>query len=55
MNIVFMGTAPFAIPCLQALADSKDMDVSLVVTQPDKAVGRGHKLRYTVFKQSVTA
>jgi methionyl-tRNA formyltransferase len=53
MKIVFMGTAPFAIPCLHALADSKDMDVSLVVTQPDKAVGRGHKLRYTAFKQSV--
>ncbi len=52
MKIVFMGTAPFAIPCLQALADAKDMDVSLVVTQPDKAVGRGHKLRYTAFKQS---
>lgn len=47
-----MGTAPFAIPCLQALAQDKRMEVSLVVTQPDKALGRGHKIRYTAFKQA---
>ncbi len=47
-----MGTAPFAIPCLQALAQENDIEVPLVVTQPDKAVGRGHKVRYTAFKQA---
>ena len=52
MNVVFMGTAPFAIPCLKALADSDDFQVALVVTQPDKALGRGHKVRHTPFKQT---
>ncbi len=35
----FMGTPDFAVPCLRALLDVAD--VQLVVTQPDKAQGRG--------------
>jgi methionyl-tRNA formyltransferase len=43
MKIVFMGTPDFAVPCLQALIDNKHEIVG-VVTQPDRAKGRGNKL-----------
>lgn len=43
MNIVFMGTPDFAVPCLQALIDS-DNKIQAVFTQPDKPKGRGYKL-----------
>ena len=39
MNIVFMGTPEFAVPCLQKLIDCGH-EVTGVFTQPDKAVGR---------------
>ena len=43
LNIVFMGTPDFAVPCLERLlADGHN--VSLVVTQADKPKGRGHQL-----------
>ncbi len=43
MNIVFMGTPDFAVPCLKALIDSGE-NVQAVFTQPDKPKGRGYKL-----------
>ena len=43
MNIVFMGTPDFAVPCLQALLDAGHT-VSGVVTQPDKPKGRKYVL-----------
>ncbi len=43
MNVIFMGTPEFAVPCLERLlADGHT--VSLVVTQADKPKGRGQKL-----------
>ncbi len=41
MNIVFMGTPGFAVPCLQALLDEK-YNIVGVFTQPDKPKGRGY-------------
>lgn len=38
-KIVFMGTPEFAVPALQALID-EGYEIALVVTQPDKPVGR---------------
>ncbi len=38
-TLVFMGTPEFAVPCLQSLLDA-GYPVKLVVTQPDKPVGR---------------
>lgn len=38
MKIIFMGTPNFAVPILEALA--KKHEVLMVVTQPDKRVGR---------------
>lgn len=43
MRIVFMGTPDFAVPCLRALLSQKH-DIAAVVTQPDRAKGRGNKL-----------
>lgn len=40
MNIVFMGTPDFAVPSLEALAQSEKYNVKAVYTQPDKPVGR---------------
>lgn len=39
-SIVFCGTPSFACPSLQALHDDPAFDVKLVITQPDKKVGR---------------
>ena len=43
MNIIFMGTPDFAVPCLKALIDSGE-NVTAVFTQPDKPKCRGYKL-----------
>ena len=43
MNIVFMGTPDFAVPCLQKLLDA-GYPITGVFTQPDKPKGRGYKL-----------
>lgn len=43
MNIVFMGTPDFAVPCLEKIV-SLGYPVTGVFTQPDKPKGRGYKL-----------
>ena len=43
MRIVFLGSGAFAIPCFEALLDAGH-DVAAVVTQPDRAKGRGKVL-----------
>ena len=43
MKIVYMGTPEFAVLPLKALNDAGH-EISLVVTQPDKPKGRGHKM-----------
>ncbi len=43
MNIVFMGTPDFAVPCLQRIIDDGH-NVCGVFTQPDKPKGRGHRM-----------
>ena len=43
MRIVFMGTPEFAVPSLRALLDA-GYDVVGAFAQPDRPVGRGHKL-----------
>lgn len=42
MSIIFFGSPEFAVPTLEALIDAGEM-VPVVVTQPDKAQGRGKK------------
>ncbi len=50
MKIVFMGTPQFAVPSLERLIQSEH-ELVLVVTQPDKAVGRSGKARPPIVKQ----
>ncbi|MFP5463153.1 MAG: methionyl-tRNA formyltransferase [Gammaproteobacteria bacterium] len=54
MNIVFAGTAPFAVPSLQALLAAGHA-VSAVYTQPDRPAGRGRKLHPSAVKQAALA
>ena len=42
MNVMFIGTPDFAIPCLNALYYRHN--VTCVVTKPDRPSGRGHKM-----------
>ena len=51
LNIVFMGTPEFSVPCLKALAESQDT-VCAVFTQPDKPKGRGYKMIPTPVKSA---
>jgi len=39
-SVIFCGTPDFAVPSLEALCNDPRFDVTLVVTQPDKPVGR---------------
>ncbi len=39
-SIIFCGTPDFAVPALQLLLSDAAFDVSLVITQPDRPVGR---------------
>jgi methionyl-tRNA formyltransferase len=50
MRIIFAGTPELAVPTLKALAESKH-EVVLVLTQPDRPAGRGHKLMASAVKQ----
>lgn len=50
-RIVYMGTPDFACPALRMLAESVDVDVALVVTQPDRAAGRGRRMQAPPVKQ----
>ena len=49
MNICFMGSMRFAVPILEGL--NKIYDIKLVVTQPDKPVGRKKVITSTPVKE----
>jgi len=49
MNVVFMGTPLFAVPILKAV--HKYYGVDLVVTQPDKQVGRKREIVFSAVKE----
>jgi methionyl-tRNA formyltransferase len=54
MRVVFFGTSPFAVPTLQALQTSRH-EVCAVVTQPDRAAGRGMQLAASPVKKAALA
>ncbi len=47
---VFFGTSPFAVPALRSFAEH--VAPALVITQPDRAAGRGQKLQATPVKRA---
>lgn len=48
-KVIFMGTPEFAVPILQMLI--KNTEVLLVVTQPDKEVGRKKEKKFSPIKE----
>lgn len=54
MNIVFAGTAPFAVPSLNALL-AAGHGLRAVYTQPDRPAGRGRKLTASAVKLAALA
>src|SRR4030042_2541156 len=54
MNIVFFGTPTFAKIILESLIKNDDFNVSAVVTQPDKPVGRKQILASSPVRLSAT-
>lgn len=50
LNIVFMGTPEFSVPCLESVINA-GYKVSGVFTQPDKPKNRGHKMQMTPVKE----
>lgn len=50
MRVVFMGTPEFSVPTLQSLIDSEHELIG-VITQPDKAKGRGKAVQFTPVKE----
>lgn len=48
-KVIFMGTPDFAVPVLEGLLENTN--VIMVVTQPDKEVGRNHELVPTPVKK----
>ena len=51
IKIVFFGTPQIALKSLEYLYNSENIEVSAVVTQPDKPAGRGHKLTMSPIKE----
>ncbi len=49
VNVIFMGTPDFAVPVLKELI--KNTNVLLVVTQPDKEIGRNHEVSFSPIKK----
>ncbi len=49
INVIFMGTPDFAVPVLESLIEKTN--VIMVVTQPDKEVGRHHEISYSPIKK----
>ena len=54
MDIIFMGTPEFAVASLDTLVNSKH-NVKAVVSVPDKAAGRGKKIKYSAIKNYAMA
>lgn len=50
-TVVFMGTPDFAVPALEALINSDEYDVKLVISQPDRPQGRKQILTPSPVKQ----
>ena len=40
IKIIFIGTSDFGLPALRALHQEKNMEINLVISQPDKKAGR---------------
>ena len=53
MKIIFAGTPGIAVPSLKALAEH--FEIAAVLTNPDRATGRGRKIIYSPVKEAALA
>ena len=51
MNVIFFGTPQFSVPSLTTLLAVPNVSIRAVVTQPDRAAGRGDKIQSSPIKQ----
>ena len=49
-KILFIGTADFGVPVLEALANNKENEIK-AITQPDRKGGRGKKIIFSPIKK----
>ena len=45
LNIVYFGTPEFSVPALDMLNNHSCINISYVVSMPDRPAGRGNKLK----------
>ena len=45
LNVVFFGTPDFSVGCLKTLLENDNINISYVVTMPDRPAGRGKHLK----------
>src|SRR5438128_28352 len=53
MRVVFIGTGGIGVPALQALLESGEHQLSGVVTQPDKPIGREQRIEPSPIKKAL--
>jgi len=53
MRVVFIGTGEIGVPAVQALVQSSEHQVIRVITQPDKPVGRDHRIEPPPIKRAL--
>jgi methionyl-tRNA formyltransferase len=45
LNVVFFGTPEFSVPTLDLLSNHPQVNISYVISMPDRPAGRGHQLK----------
>lgn len=55
MRIVFCGTPQFAVPTFQHLLAQPGLEIAAVITQPDRARGRGQEVSFSPVKETAQA
>src|SRR5215470_3353051 len=55
MRLIFCGTPQFAVPTLKHLLAKTDFEVLAVITQPDRARGRGQQVSASPVKELALA
>jgi len=55
MRLVFCGTPQFAVPSLKHLLGESDFEIAGVITQPDRARGRGQEVSFSPVKETALA
>ncbi len=51
-RLVYMGTPEFACPALEMLSRRPNVEIGMVVTQPDRPSGRGRRMQSTAVAQA---